>query len=58
MQRKRERIKQKAKVKNLSKLFCVRNPRICLCSFEQQEDLIYIPFTFPAQRGQRYMKDT
>ncbi len=58
MQRKRERIRQKTKVKNLSKLFCGRNPRICLCSFEQQEDLIYLPFSFPAQRGQRYVKDT
>ena len=45
MQRKRERIRQKTKVKNLLKLFGARNPRNCLCSLEQQQTCKKIPET-------------
>jgi hypothetical protein len=40
MQCKRERIRQKSKVKNLPKQFGAGNPRNGLCSFEQQEAIL------------------
>ena len=44
MHRKRERIKQNCKVKNLPKLLGARNPPNCLCSFEQQESSVVFLF--------------
>jgi hypothetical protein len=45
MQCKHKKIRQKSTVKNLQKLFGARNPRICICSLEQQQTCKKIPET-------------